>query len=178
METQKLASLGQLTAGIAHGNQEPHLLNFVNNFSDVSAELLDELRETFGKVKADANTLAGIAEWTNTLRDNLGKIVQHGERADAIVKNMLLRSREGSGERRLVDANDLVEESCNLAYHGARAENQSFKINMERSLDQAGRQGDILVKVPAEISTGTFESNIERLLCGDQAQGARRWRML
>src|SRR5262249_32029127 len=93
VQTQKLASLGQLTAGIAHEIKNP--LNFVNNFSGVSAELIDELKETLGKVKADANTLAEITELTNTLRDNLDKIVQHGRRADAIVKNMLLHSREG-----------------------------------------------------------------------------------
>jgi signal transduction histidine kinase len=100
-------------------------------------------------VKTDANTLAEITELTNTLRDNLDKIVQHGKRADAIVKNMLLHSREGSGEHRLVDANALVEESLNLAYHGARAENQSFKINMERSLDPAAGNIDIF---PQEIT--------------------------
>src|SRR5262249_28414187 len=109
VQTQKLASLGQLTAGIAHEIKNP--LNFVNNFSGVSAELIDELKETLGKVKADGNTLAEITELTNTLRDNLDKIVQHGKRADSIVKNMLLHSREGSGEHRPVDVNALVEES-------------------------------------------------------------------
>ena len=74
----------------------------------------------------DDKTRREIAELTDTLRDNLDKIVQHGKRADAIVKNMLLHSREGSGEHRLVDANALVEESLNLAYHGARAEKQGF----------------------------------------------------
>jgi signal transduction histidine kinase len=83
------------------------------------------------------------------LRDNLDKVVQHGRRADAIVKNMLLHSREGSGEHRPVDLNALVEESLNLAYHGARAENQSFKINMERSLDPAAGQVDVF---PQEIT--------------------------
>jgi C4-dicarboxylate-specific signal transduction histidine kinase len=96
VQTQKLASLGQLTAGIAHEIKNP--LNFVNNFSSVSAELIDELQETLGKVKVDANTLAEITELTDTLRDNLDKVMQHGKRADAIVKNMLLHSREGSGE--------------------------------------------------------------------------------
>ena len=90
-----------------------------------------------------------IAELTDTLRDNLDKIVQHGKRADAIVKNMLLHSREGSGEHRLVDANALVEESLNLAYHGARAEKQGFKINMERSFDPAAGQVDVF---PQEIT--------------------------
>jgi two-component system, NtrC family, sensor kinase len=147
VQTQKLASLGQLTAGIAHEIKNP--LNFVNNFSGVSAELIDELQEALGKVKVDTNARAEITELTDTLRDNLDKIVQHGKRADAIVKNMLLHSREGSGEHRLVDANALVEESLNLAYHGARAENQSFKINLELSLDPAAGQVDVF---PQEIT--------------------------
>ena len=147
VQTQKLASLGQLTAGIAHEIKNP--LNFVNNFSGVSTELIDELRETLTKVKADAGTLAEIAELTNTLRDNLDKIVRHGKRADAIVKNMLLHSREGSGERRPVDINSLVEEAVNLAYHGARAEKQGFKINLERSFDPTAGAIDIF---PQEIT--------------------------
>src|SRR5262249_17121725 len=147
VQTQKLASLGQLTAGIAHEIKNP--LNFVNNFSGVSVELIDELRQELEGVKVGAKARAAIAELTNTLRDNLDKVVQHGKRADAIVKNMLLHSREGSGEHRPVDANALVEESLNLAYHGARAENQSFKINVERSLDPAAGQVDVY---PQEIT--------------------------
>ena len=147
VQTQKLASLGQLTAGIAHEIKNP--LNFVNNFSGVSAELIDELREALGRMTGDDKTRREIAELTNTLRDNLDKIVQHGKRADAIVKNMLLHSREGSGEHRPVDVNALVEESLNLAYHGARAEKQGFKINMERSFDPAAGQVDVF---PQEIT--------------------------
>jgi signal transduction histidine kinase len=147
VQTQKLASLGQLTAGIAHEIKNP--LNFVNNFSGVSAELIDEMQEALGKMTGDDKTRHEMAELTNTLRDNLDKVVQHGKRADAIVKNMLLHSREGSGEHRLVDVNALVEESLNLAYHGARAENQNFKINMERSLDPAAGQVDAY---PQEIT--------------------------
>jgi signal transduction histidine kinase len=97
----------------------------------------------------DDKTRAEITELTNTLRDNLDKIVQHGKRADSIVKNMLLHSREGSGEHRLVDANALVEESLNLAYHGARAEKPGFKINMERSFDPSAGQVDVY---PQEIT--------------------------
>src|SRR5262249_26204331 len=138
VQTQKLASLGQLTAGIAHEIKNP--LNFVNNFSGVSVELIDELRQELEDVKVGPKARATIAELTTTLRDNLDKVVQHGKRADAIVKNMLLHSREGSGEHRMVDANALVEESLNLAYHGARAEKPGFKINMERSLDPAAGQ--------------------------------------
>jgi signal transduction histidine kinase len=147
VQTEKLASLGQLTAGIAHEIKNP--LNFVNNFSGVSAELIDELKETLGKVKVDANTLAEITELTNTLRDNLEKVVQHGKRADAIVKNMLLHSREGSGEHRPVDINSIVEEAVNLAYHGARAEKQRFNITLERSLDPAAGEVDCF---PQEIT--------------------------
>jgi signal transduction histidine kinase len=147
VQTQKLASLGQLTAGIAHEIKNP--LNFVNNFSGVSTELIDELRENLGKVKADAKTRAEITELTNTLRDNLNKIVQHGKRADSIVKNMLLHSREGSGEHRLVDINALVDEAVNLAYHGARAEKQGVNITLERTLDPAAGQVDCF---PQEIT--------------------------
>jgi GAF domain-containing protein len=141
VQTEKLASLGQLTAGIAHEIKNP--LNFVNNFSAVSVEMIDELQETLGHIKADDKTLAEINELTNTLRGNLDKVVQHGKRADAIVKNMLMHSREGSGERRPVNINALVEESLNLAYHGARAEKQGFNITLERSLDPAAGEVDI-----------------------------------
>jgi signal transduction histidine kinase len=147
VQTQKLASLGQLTAGIAHEIKNP--LNFVNNFSGVSAELIDELRDTLDRVKADEKTRVEITELTNTLRDNLDKIVQHGKRADAIVKNMLLHSREGSGEHRPVDVNALVEEAVNLAYHGARAEKQGFNITLERFLDPTAGQVDCF---PQEIT--------------------------
>ena len=140
VQTQKLASLGQLTAGIAHEIKNP--LNFVNNFSGVSAELIDELRDTL-KGPLDDKARAEINELTDTLRSNLDKVMQHGKRADAIVKNMLLHSREGSGEHRVVDINALVEESLNLAYHGARAEKQGFTITLERTLDPAAGAADV-----------------------------------
>jgi signal transduction histidine kinase len=141
VQTQKLASLGQLTAGIAHEIKNP--LNFVNNFSGVSVELIDELRQAFAGANLDSKLRAEIGEIADTLQGNLDKVVQHGKRADAIVKNMLLHSREGSGEHRLVDVNALVEESLNLAYHGARAEKQGFNITMERSLDPAAGEADV-----------------------------------
>jgi two-component system NtrC family sensor kinase len=141
VQTQKLASLGQLTAGIAHEIKNP--LNFVNNFSDVSVELIDELQEALQRVQADDRARSEIGELADTLRDNLGKIVQHGRRADAIVKNMLLHSREGSGEHRLVDINALVEEALNLAYHGARAEKQDFTVTLQRSFDPDAGQADV-----------------------------------
>jgi signal transduction histidine kinase len=147
IQTEKLASLGQLTAGIAHEIKNP--LNFVNNFSAVSAELVDELQQAFEVPHLDNNARAEIAELANTLRENLDKIVQHGKRADAIVRNMLLHSREGSGEHRPVDVNNLVEESLNLAYHGARAEKQGFNITLERSFDPTAGEFDVF---PQEIT--------------------------
>ena len=147
VQTEKLASLGQLTAGIAHEIKNP--LNFVNNFSGVSVELIDELQEILAGVKADDKTRGEITELADTLRGNLEKIVQHGKRADSIVKNMLLHSREGSGEHRPVDINAVVEESLNLAYHGARAEKQGFNITLERSFDPAAGEVDLF---PQEIT--------------------------
>jgi GAF domain-containing protein len=141
VQTQKLASLGQLTAGIAHEIKNP--LNFVNNFSAVSVELIDELRQALTGAHLDSKLRAEISEIADTLQGNLDKVVQHGKRADAIVKNMLLHSREGSGEHRLIDINALVEESLNLAYHGARAEKQGFNITLERSLDPNAGEADI-----------------------------------
>jgi two-component system NtrC family sensor kinase len=124
VQTEKLASLGQLTAGIAHEIKNP--LNFVNNFSGVSVELIDELRQALSGAHLDSKLQAEISEIADTLQGNLDKVVQHGKRADAIVKNMLLHSREGSGKHRPVDINAIVEESLNLAYHGARAEKQGL----------------------------------------------------
>ena len=147
VQTEKLASLGQLTAGIAHEIKNP--LNFVNNFSAVSVELIDELREALGSAHLDSKLRAEINEIADTLQGNLDKVVQHGQRADAIVKNMLLHSRQGSGEHRPVDINALVDESLNLAYHGARAEKQGFTITLERSLDPAAGEVDVF---PQEIT--------------------------
>ena len=141
VQTQKLASLGQLTAGIAHEIKNP--LNFVNNFSGVSSELIDELHDTLEAIPFADKARAEINELTDTLRANLDKVVQHGKRADAIVKNMLLHSREGSVEHRLVDINTLVEEGLNLAYHGARAEKQGFEITLKQSFDPSAGEVDV-----------------------------------
>ena len=147
VQTEKLASLGQLTAGIAHEIKNP--LNFVNNFSSVSVELIDELREALTRAHLDKKLRAEIGEIADMLQGNLDKVVQHGKRADSIVKNMLLHSRQGSGEHRPVDINTLVEESLNLAYHGARAEKQEFNITLERSFDPAAGEVDLF---PQEIT--------------------------
>ena len=147
VQTQKLASLGQLTAGIAHEIKNP--LNFVNNFSGVSSELIDELQDTLKSISIDDKRRLEITELMDTLRGNLDKVVQHGRRADSIVKNMLLHSREGSGDHRVVDINALVDESLNLAYHGARAEKQGFNITLQRSFDPNAGEADLF---PQEIT--------------------------
>ena len=133
VQTEKLASLGQLTAGIAHEIKNP--LNFVNNFSSLSGELIDELTEVLASASVDDKAREEIGELTHMLKGNLEKVVQHGRRADSIVKNMLLHSREGSGEHRPTEINAVVEESLNLAYHGARAEKPGFNITLKRNLD-------------------------------------------
>ncbi|SDF75257.1 His Kinase A (phospho-acceptor) domain-containing protein [Bradyrhizobium brasilense] len=131
MQTEKLASLGQLTAGIAHEIKNP--LNFVNNFAALSAELTEELNEALKPAELIDKICTEVDELTALLKSNLEKVVQHGKRADSIVKNMLLHSREGPGERRLADINALVQESLNLAYHGARAEKSDFKSCSRRT---------------------------------------------
>ena len=147
VQTEKLASLGQLTAGIAHEIKNP--LNFVNNFSALSAELVDELQDVLKPAEMADKTREEIDELTHMLKGNLEKVVQHGKRADSIVKNMLLHSREGSGEHRPADINAIVEESLNLAYHGARAEKSGFNITLKRNLDPHAGMIDLY---PQEIT--------------------------
>ncbi|WP_426424518.1 ATP-binding protein [Bradyrhizobium genosp. A] len=147
VQTEKLASLGQLTAGIAHEIKNP--LNFVNNFSSISTELIDELNEVLQTASLDGKTKEEVDELTHMLKGNLEKVVQHGKRADSIVKNMLLHSREGSGEHRPADINAIVEESLNLAYHGARADRPSFNVTLERDLDPNAGMADVY---PQEIT--------------------------
>ncbi len=147
VQTEKLASLGQLTAGIAHEIKNP--LNFVNNFAALSAELIDELNDLLKPAALDGNTRKEADELTQTLKDNLEKIVQHGKRADSIVKNMLLHSREGSGEHRPSDINALLDESLNLAYHGARAEKPQFNVTLQRDFDASAGEIELF---PQEIT--------------------------
>jgi len=137
IQAEKMASLGQLTAGIAHEIKNP--LNFVNNFADLSVELLDELKETAAPAIAvlDEDKRIEIDETIGMLTGNLEKIAEHGRRADGIVKSMLEHSRGTSGERRSVDLNGLIDEALNLAYHGGRAQDASFNITLERDFAEA-----------------------------------------
>jgi len=137
VHAQKMAALGQLTAGIAHEIKNP--LNFVNNFAGLSIELLDELKTAAGPGIAmlDASTRGEIDETVDMLTSNLDKIAEHGRRADGIVTSMLQHSRGGSGDWQSVDLNALLEEALNLAYHGARAQDQSFNITIERDFDRS-----------------------------------------
>jgi signal transduction histidine kinase len=147
VHTEKLASLGQLTAGIAHEIKNP--LNFVNNFASLSKELAGELTGILDCASLSDAVRSEVLEIITTLTGNLDKIAQHGKRADSIVKNMLLHSREGTGEHRLMSINALVEESLNLAYHGARAERPDFNVTLERELDPGAGDADIY---PQEVT--------------------------
>jgi two-component system NtrC family sensor kinase len=170
IQTEKLASLGQLTAGIAHEIKNP--LNFVNNFSALSAELIDEMKEALSDISLDNNKREELNEIAQMLKSNLEKVVQHGKRADSIVKNMLQHSREGSGEHRPADINGVVDESLNLAYHGARAEKAGFTITLERNFDVAVGMVDVY---PQEItrvllnliSNGFYATAKRRMEAGD-----------
>ena len=132
IQAEKMASLGQLTAGIAHEIKNP--LNFVNNFAELSVDLLGELKDAIVPAEAALNPdqRDEVDAVVTTLTGNLEKITEHGKRADGIVKAMLEHSRGSSAERRMVDLNVLIDEALNLAYHGARAQDQSFNITLER----------------------------------------------
>jgi signal transduction histidine kinase len=170
VQTEKLASLGQLTAGIAHEIKNP--LNFINNFSALSAELIDELNDVLEPAALDDKVRDEINELTQMLKGNLEKVVQHGKRADSIVKNMLLHSREGSGEHRPADINAIVEESLNLAYHGARAEKSGFNITLQRDLDPAAGMIDLypqeITRVFLNLISNGFYAATRRKEAGDE----------
>ncbi|MFI5002450.1 MAG: GAF domain-containing protein, partial [Reyranellales bacterium] len=168
VQSEKMATLGQLTAGIAHEIKNP--LNFVNNFASLSVELLDELKEVAGPALAtlDDDKRAELDETMSLLIGNLGKITEHGKRADGIVKSMLSHSRGGAGDWQPSDINALVEEALNLAYHGARAQDKEFNVTLERDLEKASKPIDV---VPQDVTrvflnlfgNGFYAANKRRL---------------
>ncbi|OGU80554.1 MAG: hypothetical protein A2W11_08515 [Ignavibacteria bacterium RBG_16_35_7] len=142
IHSEKMASLGELTAGIAHEIKNP--LNFINNFSEISTELLDELKTELQNHNTEE--IIGIAE---SLKQNLDKINQHGKRADSIVKGMLMHSRGTSGEKVLTNINDLLDQYVILAYHGLRAKDKEFNITIEKEYDDSIGKINI---IPQDIS--------------------------
>ena len=128
IQREKMASLGELTAGIAHEIQNP--LNFVNNFSEVSDELIDEM-----KTELQTGNWQLATEIANDVKQNLEKILHHGKRADAIVKGMLQHSRTSTGQKELTDINALADEYLQLSYHGLRAKDKSFNAILQTNFD-------------------------------------------
>ena len=172
IQSEKLASLGQLTAGIAHEIKNP--LNFINNYSALSRELVDELADAIKGAAGNEATHGEADELIGAIGGNLDKIVQHGKRADSIVKNMLLHSREGSGERATTNVNTMVEEALNLAYHGARAEKPGFNVTIAKSLDPNAGAAEVYAQEMSRvllnlISNGFYATTKRKQNVGDGA---------
>ena len=165
IQSEKMASLGELTAGIAHEIQNP--LNFVNNFSEVSNELVDEMNSEL--TKGDIHEAQLIAM---DLKRNLEKITHHGKRADAIVKGMLLHSRSGSGQKEPTDINQLCDEYLRLAYHGLRAKDKSFNAILKTEFDDAIAMVNILPqdigRVVLNLITNAFYAVAEKAKQGEE----------
>jgi signal transduction histidine kinase len=172
VQFEKMASLGELTAGIAHEIQNP--LNFVNNFSDVNTELLSELKEEISKGHVEeAESLA------NTIAENEQKISHHGKRADAIVKNMLQHSRTAKGEKQLTDINALADEYLRLAYHGMRAKDKSLNADFKTDFDEHVGKINIVPqdigRVLLNLFNNAFYAVHERLKKLDESYEPKVW---
>jgi PAS domain S-box-containing protein len=168
IQAEKMASLGQLSAGIAHEIKNP--LNFVNNFAGLSVELLGELKAAAQPALAvmSEDARAEFGETIDMITSNLGKIAEHGRRADGIVKSMLSHSRGGTGDWQQSDINALIEEALNLAYHGARAQDKEFNVTLERDFAPEAKPIEV---VPQDVTrvflnlfgNGFYAANKRRL---------------
>jgi signal transduction histidine kinase len=164
----KLAALGALTAGIAHEIKNP--LNFVNNFAELTGNLVSDLRQEINKNrdKLDLADAMNIDEMLDTIQQNTGKINEHGKRADSIVRSMLQHSRGKAGDRQLTDINAMLEEDINLAYHGMRALDSSFNIKIAKDLDQSIGKLEVVPQDVSRvflniISNGCYEAHRKKM---------------
>lgn len=148
IQSEKLASLGQLTAGIAHEIQNP--LNFVNNFSELSNSLMDEMKE--------AESHEDREEILNDIKQNLQRINQHGKRADSIVKNMLEHSRSASGQKHVTNINSLCKEYFNLAYHGLLATAPDFSCHINKNVDENLPQINVIAQDISRVLLNIFNN--------------------
>jgi signal transduction histidine kinase/ligand-binding sensor domain-containing protein len=170
IEQEKLASLGQLTAGIAHEIKNP--LNFVNNFSAVSIEMVDEVVVDLEKYMEDSPDRAFIKETLDFIKANLTKINEHGTRADGIVKSMLMHSRGGSGKMEPTNLNDLVKEYVNLAFHGMRAGKNAISVELDLKLDDSIGEIPMIAedfsRVILNLTNNAFDAMREKLSKGTE----------
>ncbi|MFO1087723.1 MAG: GAF domain-containing protein [Reyranellaceae bacterium] len=176
VQSEKMASLGQLTAGIAHEIKNP--LNFVNNFAALSVELLEELKETAGAALATLgeDTRAEVDETMALLTGNLAKIAEHGKRADGIVKSMLSHSRGGTGDWTPSNVDALVEEALNLAYHGARAQDNEFNVTLERDLEAKARPIEVVPQDVTRVFLNLFGNGFYAVAKRRKAEGRAGYR--
>jgi len=164
VQSEKMASLGELTAGIAHEIQNP--LNFVNNFSEVNEELIDELVDEIGK--GNVEEVKFIA---NDIRQNLDKINHHGKRADAIVKSMLQHSRQTKGIKEPTDINALCDEYLRLSFHGLRAKDKSFNADFKTAFDESIGKTNIVPQDIGRVLLNLFNNAFYAVMEREKAEG-------